>query len=75
MAALAALNTTPDRCLALEDSAPGVKAASSLGIEVWGLDIGGYERPEARDQLLGVGAAKFIDDVAVLQGLLAELFG
>jgi HAD superfamily hydrolase (TIGR01509 family) len=62
--AAAALGVAPARCLALEDSANGVRAARAAGMSVWGFMGGGHMDEAAGARLLAAGAERLIRDWA-----------
>ena len=66
----------PDRCLVIEDSAPGVTAAVSAGMAVFGFVGGshfsGPTRAAQQERLRGAGAALVFDDMSRLPALIAQ---
>lgn len=69
LAAAAAVQADPTRCLVIEDSVPGLTAGVRAGATVWGFcpKDGAHSTPE---QLLEAGAAQVFDNMADLPGLL-----
>jgi HAD superfamily hydrolase (TIGR01509 family) len=69
LAAAAAVQADPTRCLVIEDSVPGLTAGVRAGATVWGFcpKDGAHSTPQ---QLLEAGAARVFDDMADLPGLL-----
>jgi HAD superfamily hydrolase (TIGR01509 family) len=52
------MGVTPDRCVVIEDSIPGVRAGVAAGMEVWGFTGGSHCAPNHADILLNAGAAR-----------------
>jgi HAD superfamily hydrolase (TIGR01509 family) len=71
LAAAAAVQADPARCLVIEDSVPGLTAGVRAGATVWGFCPGGRAFTPA--QLLEAGAAQVFDDMADLPRLLGIL--
>lgn len=68
LAAAAALEVPPARCLVVEDTATGVRAGVAAGATVWG-----YAPPGADGApLLAEGAAQLLSDMAALPGLFGS---
>jgi HAD superfamily hydrolase (TIGR01509 family) len=69
-----AMTTAPGRCLVIEDSAPGVIAAVSAGMAVFGFVGGSHISGPAQAQALReAGAALIFDDMSELPALIARL--
>lgn len=60
--AASALHIAPQNCLALEDSANGIRAARAAGMTVWGFLGGGHMDEAAGARLLAAGAHRLIHD-------------
>jgi HAD superfamily hydrolase (TIGR01509 family) len=64
---------SPGQCLVIEDSAPGVMAAVSAGMEVFGFVGGSHFSGLAQgERLQGAGAALIFDDMSQLPALIAR---
>ena len=71
-----AMATPPERCLVIEDSGPGVTAAVSAGMPVFGFVGGSHFSGLAQaERLRGVGAALIFDDMSQLPALIARRLG
>jgi HAD superfamily hydrolase (TIGR01509 family) len=70
LAAAAALQVPPARCLVIEDSVPGLTAGVRAGATVWGYcpPVGAHSTPA---QLQAAGASMVFDNMADLPELLA----
>ena len=69
--AAAQMGVTPDRCLVIEDSVPGVTAGRAAGMRVFGFTGAGHVAPDISDQLTAAGAACVFDDMRELADLIA----
>jgi HAD superfamily hydrolase (TIGR01509 family) len=71
-----AMETPPDQCLVIEDSVPGVTAAVSAGMCVFGFVGGSHFSGLAQaERLRGLGAALIFDDMSRLPALIAQRRG
>ncbi|MBD2021023.1 HAD family hydrolase [Leptolyngbya sp. FACHB-36] len=59
------MNTDPSRCVVVEDSVPGVQAASAAGMTVFG-----YAQRSDRAALLAAGATFIFDDMQNFPGMI-----
>jgi HAD superfamily hydrolase (TIGR01509 family) len=57
-----ALNAQPVKCVALEDSSNGVRAARAAGMRVWGFLGGGHMDAASGERLLAAGAERVVAD-------------
>jgi HAD superfamily hydrolase (TIGR01509 family) len=70
--AAAQMNTSPARCVVVEDSVPGVTGARAAGMTVIGFTGGAHCRPGDVDRLRTAGANIVIDDMRALPVLIAR---
>ncbi|CAN5358276.1 HAD family hydrolase [soil metagenome] len=70
--AAAQMDTTPARCIVVEDSVPGVTAARAADMMVIGFTGGSHCRPGDTARLRDAGAFTIIDDMRVLPDLIAQ---
>ena len=68
------MKTEVARCLVIEDSVPGVRAAISAGMRVLGFAGGSHCRPILQERLLEAGAMRVLDDFSELKALLPAAF-
>ena len=67
------MGALPDQCLVIEDSAPGVAAAVSAGMGVFGFVGGSHFSGLAQgERLKGAGASLIFDDMSQLPGIIAR---
>jgi HAD superfamily hydrolase (TIGR01509 family) len=67
------LATEPVRCLVIEDSVPGIEAATAAGMTAIGFCGGSHCGPEHGARLLARGAALVIADMRELRAAMARL--
>lgn len=68
--AMAQLDTTPARCLIIEDSVTGTRAGLAAGVTVYGFTGFADDRQAARSELLAAGCRTVFDDWQVLPELM-----
>lgn len=71
--AAARMRATPDRCLVIEDSEVGIRAAKAAGMTVFGFTGGTHVRPETHvPRLATAGADAVFADIAELGDLIGS---
>lgn len=70
--AAASMRASPEECVVIEDSVPGVQAAVSACMRPIGFIGGSHCRPGHADRLRAAGAAAVIDDMRGLPAVLAS---
>lgn len=73
LAAAAGFGADPERCVAVDDSATGVRAAVAAGMHVLGFTGVAHDRKAMARQLKEAGAHKVFDDMKQLPELVCEL--
>jgi HAD superfamily hydrolase (TIGR01509 family) len=71
--AAAAMSADPAACIVIEDSVPGVTAATAAGMTVIGFTGGSHSGAHHAEQLLQAGAGTAIGAMTDLPAMLAEL--
>jgi HAD superfamily hydrolase (TIGR01509 family) len=67
------MKASPERCVVIEDSVPGITGAVAAGMTVLGFHGGSHCRPGHAGTLRAAGAAATLDDMRQLPGLIANL--
>lgn len=70
--AAAQMGVSPDRCVVIEDSIPGVTAGVAAGMTVFGYHGGSHCSAATAEALRAVGAHLVFDDMRQLPDLMAE---
>jgi HAD superfamily hydrolase (TIGR01509 family) len=71
--AAAQMAASPERCVVIEDSMPGIAGAKTAGMTVLGFHGGSHCRPGYADTLRAAGAAVTFDDMRELPGLIGRI--
>jgi HAD superfamily hydrolase (TIGR01509 family) len=71
--AAAQMAASPERCVVIEDSMPGIAGAKAAGMTVLGFHGGSHCRPGYADTLRAAGAAVTFDDMRELPGLIGRI--
>jgi HAD superfamily hydrolase (TIGR01509 family) len=67
------MNTSPERCIVIEDSVPGVTGGRAAGMTVLGFQGGSHCRPGYGDRLHDAGAVAVFDDMRQLPALIRKM--
>jgi HAD superfamily hydrolase (TIGR01509 family) len=68
------MRTPVQKCLVIEDSLPGVRAAASAGIRVFGFTGGSHCLPGHAEQLMDAGAERVLSTMAELSDVVPSAF-
>ena len=71
--AAAQMGMSPERCVVVEDSLPGIAGALAAGMTILGFHGGSHCRPGYDDTLRAAGAVMAFDDMRQLPGLIAQI--
>ncbi|MDE5458580.1 HAD-IA family hydrolase [Bradyrhizobium sp. CSA112] len=67
------MHVTPERCVVIEDSVPGIAGGRAAGMTVFGFHGGSHCRPGYGDRLRDAGAVAVFDDMRQLPGLIRKI--
>ncbi|HWX06662.1 MAG TPA: HAD family hydrolase [Bradyrhizobium sp.] len=67
------MRVSPQRCIVIEDSVPGITGARAAGMTVLGFHGGSHCRPGYADTLRAAGAQVTFDDMRQLPGLIGQI--
>jgi HAD superfamily hydrolase (TIGR01509 family) len=67
------MKASPERCIAIEDSVPGITGAVAAGMTVLGFHGGSHCRPGYASTLRSAGAAVTFDDMRELPGMIGQI--
>jgi beta-phosphoglucomutase-like phosphatase (HAD superfamily) len=67
------MRVSPQRCIVIEDSVPGITGACAAGMTVLGFHGGSHCRPGYADTLRAAGAQVTFDDMRQLPGLIGQI--
>lgn len=67
------MKVSPERCVVIEDSVPGITGARAAGMTVLGFHGGSHCRPGHAGRLRAAGAAAVFDDMRELSRLIGQV--
>jgi HAD superfamily hydrolase (TIGR01509 family) len=67
------MHVSPERCVVIEDSVPGITGARAAGMTVLGFHGGSHCQPGHAEVLRAAGAAMIFDDMRQLPALIARI--